>query len=341
MRNYPKVKVAAVQASPVYMDMEASVEKACSLIREAAESGVKLIASPESFLPGYPYWIWVDDPISTMPCTQQFFAQALECPGPELARVAKCAKENHIYVCIGATERESSSVYDTQFLFGDDGTLLGRHRKLKPMHSEKMLWGEGDASTMTVANTPIGRIGSLMSCEHMQPVNSMVMSSQREEIHIASFPALPDEPKNYRDFYTYETLANCYAVSNAVYLLFSSQVLNEETLNFFCGANESYREKVIKGDLSHAGGHAYILNPDGDIISNTLADNEEGFVTADIDLAAIGVANFFGDTTGHYCNPVVWLEVDRTPQKVVRFGGRKTDIRIPYETMMSEADEEE
>ena len=78
MRAYPKVKVAAVQASPVYMNMEASVEKACLLIKEAAREGVKLIAFPESFLPGYPYWVWVDDPISTMPYTQQFFAQALE-----------------------------------------------------------------------------------------------------------------------------------------------------------------------------------------------------------------------------------------------------------------------
>lgn len=334
MRTYPKVKVAAVQASPVYMNMEASVEKACNLIRKAAAEGVKLIGFPESFLPGYPYWIWVDDPISTMPYTQQFFAQVLECPGAELAKIASCAKENHIYVCIGATEREQSSVYDTQFLFGDDGTLLYKHRKLKPMHSEKMLWGEGDASTLSVANTPIGRIGSLMSCEHMQPVNSMALCAQREEIHIASFAALPDQPANYRDFSTYQILTNCYAISNACYLIFSTQVLNEETLNFFSANHPEYAEKIIRGDLEKAGGRAFVLNPDGEVISNTLAENEEGFVTAKIDLAAIGVANFFGDTTGHYCNPVVWLEVEKTHQKVVRVTGKEAAVSIPYETMI-------
>lgn len=340
MRNYPKVKVAAVQASPVYMNLEASVEKACRLISEAAREGVKLIAFPEAFLPGYPYWIWVDDPVSVMPYTQQFFVQALECPGPDLARIAKCARENNIYVCIGVTEREQSSIYDTQFLFGDDGTLLSKHRKLKPMHSEKMIWGEGDASTMKVVDTPIGRIGALMSCEHMQPVNSMAMCIQREEIHIASFAALPEKPVNYRDFHTYEALTDCYAVSNACYLLMSTQVLNQETFDFFCAGHEEYRERILQGDLKHAGGRACVLNPEGDIVSNLLAEDEEGYVTADIDLAAIGIANFFGDTTGHYCNPAVWLEVDQTPQKIVRWSGNERDYSISYETMMQAAEQE-
>lgn len=339
MRNYPKVKVAAVQAASVYMNVEASVEKACGLIKTAALEGAKLIAFPESFLPGYPYWIWVDDPITTMPYTQQFFAQALECPGPELAKIARCAKENHIYVCIGATEREQSSIYDTQFLFADDGTLLYKHRKLKPMHSEKMLWGEGDASTLAVADTPIGKIGSLLSCEHMQPVNSMVMCAQKEEIHIASYAALMKEPVNYRDYYTSCTLANCYAVSNACYLLFSTQVMNQETLDFFCKEHEEFKERLIKDSLLPAGGRACILDPDGVVISNVLEEGEEGFVTAQIDLAAIGVANFFGDTTGHYCNPAVWLEVDKTPQKVVRWTGKETDPTVSYEVLM-EAEQE-
>lgn len=339
MRNYPKVKVAAVQASPVYLDVNASVEKACKLIREAAAQGVKLIGFPESFLPGYPYWCWMDDPISTMPFTQQFFANALECPGPELGAIARCARENQIYVCIGVTERDGSSVYDTQFMFDNNGNIMGKHRKLRPMHSEKMLWGEGDASTMKVCDTPIGRIGSLISSEHMVPVNSMAMCSQREEIHIASYPALPKKPVNYRDYETHMTLTNCYAVSNACFLILSTQVMNQEILDTLCQDNSEYR-KYLQADNEQSvfGGAARILNPDGEIVSNLLPEDEEGIVVADLDLSAIGVANFFGDTTGHYCNPAVWLEVDNSEKRIVRWSGAQGDSSIAYENLIEDCE---
>lgn len=338
MRNYPKVKVAAVQASPVYLDMNASVEKACALIREAAEQGVKLIGFPESFLPGYPYWCWMDDPISTMPFTQRFFAGALECPGPELGTIARCARENQIYVCIGATERDGSSVYDTQFLFDNSGNMMGKHRKLRPMHSEKMLWGEGDASTMKVCDTPIGRIGSLLSCEHMVPVNSMAMCSQREEIHIASYPALPKQPVNYRDYETHMALTNCYAVSNACFVILSTQVMNPEILDILCQDHPEYRTYFRAGEPGSCfGGAARILDPEGEVISSLLPEDQEGIVTAELDLSAIGVANFFGDTTGHYCNPAVWLEIDSTPKKTVRWSSEQEDCTVPYEKIVEES----
>lgn len=336
MRIYPKLKVAAVQAGPVYMNMDESVKKACKLIAEAADKGAKLIAFPEAFLPGYPYWVWLDDPITTMEFTQMLFSSALECPGLELSKISQAAKENDIYVCISASEREGGSIYMTQFVFDDRGNLLGKHRKLKPMQSEKMVWGEGDASTMQVYNTPYGKMGSLASCEHMSPMNAMIMRAQREEIHIASYPALPKEPVTYQTYNANMSSANFYAVANACYVLFCTQVVNEDVLNLLCGDHPEYLEKIVtcrNGGLG--GGNSCILNPDGEIISNSIPEDQEGIVTADIDLSAIGVADFFGDTIGHYCNPAVYLEVDTTPKKVVRMKGNTVDYALSYENLQA------
>ncbi len=334
MRIYPKVKVAAVQAGPVYLDMAASLDKACRLIEEAAREGCKLVAFPEAFLPGYPYWSHVDDPISVMPYTQALFAQAMECPGFELSKIAASARENNIYVMISGTEREQSSVYCTQFLFDNRGNMINKHRKTKPMHSEKMIWGEGDASTMKVVDTPFGKIGSLMSNEHMNAMNSMVMCSQREEIHVASYAALPKSPVNYRTYNTHFACANCYAVSNACFVIFATQVMDKATVDALCKDHPEYLDKLPTCENGGIGGGAScIMNPDGDIISNTLAPDEEGIVTAELDLSAIGIANFFGDTTGHYCNPAVHLEVSCTPRKVVNFNGCQQELAISYETM--------
>lgn len=334
MRTYPKLKVAAVQASSVYMDVQASVDKACRLIKEAADKGAKLIGFPESYLPGFPYWCYLDDPVTVMPFTQMLFTTAISCPGPELGQIAQCAKQNSIYVCIGATEREGGSVYDTQFMFDDNGNLLGKHRKLKPMNSEKMIWGEGDASTMEVYETPFGNMGSLISCDHMNPMLSMIMCSQVEEVHVASFPTMPKASSWYRSYDVNYALANCYAISNACFVIFSTDVITQEMINILTEGHPEYISCLPTYKSNGlGGGNACIIDPDGVVISDKLNEDEEGIVTADLDLAMIGVVNFFGDTTGHYCNPAVHLEVDITPRKIVNVSGTPTDYSIPYDTI--------
>lgn len=337
MRTFPKLKVAAVQAAPVYLNMEASVEKALGLIRDAAKKGARLVVFPEAFLPGYPYWVWMDDPISVMPFTQALYTQALECPGPELSRIAACANENNIYVCISASEREGSTVYCTSFTFDDQGNLLGKHRKLKPMTSERMVWGEGDASTMQVYSTPVGKIGSLMSVEHMLPAEIMVMCAQMEEIHMASYPALPKDPVTYRTLDPHMSLAISYVISNACYFIMSTDVITEETRDLLCSEHPEYASFLPTAEGDHlGGGNAFIMSPDALIVSDRLDEKEEGIVTADIDLSVIGVKNFFMDTTGHYCNPAVRLDVDITPKKPVQFHGDFERHSVGYEDLVAE-----
>ena len=198
---------------------------------------------------------------------------------------------------ISATERECSTVFCTQFMFDDQGNLLGKHRKLKPMTSERMIWGEADASTMLVYPTSIGRLGSLISIEYMMPAEIMVMCAQMEEIHLASYPALPKNSVTYRTFEPHLSLAISYVISNACY---------------------------------------FIMKPDAQIISNRLDENEEGIVTADIDLSIIGVKNFFMDTAGHYCNPAISLAVDMTPKKPVTLNGLGDNASMKYEEILVE-----
>lgn len=333
MRKYAKTKAAAVQADSVFMNVDASVEKACKLIRTAAGNGASYIVFPEAFLSGYPYWCWVDDPGSVMKYTQMLFAGAIECPGPELSKISECAKENRIYVCIGASEREQSTIYSTQFVFDDKGNMLGKHRKLKPMNSEKMIYGEGDASTMKVYDSPFGKIGALLSWEHMYPVNSMMMCSQREEVHAASFPALPKSPVKYNTFKpNYKELV-FYAIANACFVICSTQVISRETVELISEEHKEYIERLVTAETDGiGGGNAFIMDPNGKIISNTIPEDQEGIVYADLDLSLIGISNFFMDTTGHYCNPAVFLEVDQTPQKTVRTVGNPQSTYITQNT---------
>lgn len=337
MRTFPKLKVAAVQAAPVYLNMKASVDKACQLIRQAAEAGAKLVVFPEAFLPGYPYWCWMDDPVSVMPFTQMLYTQALECPGPELSRIAACAKQNDIYVNISASERDGSTVYCTSFVFDDQGNLLGKHRKLKPMTSERMIWGEGDASTLRVYSTSLGKLGSLMSVEHMMPAEIMTMCAQMEEIHMASYPALPKEPVTYRTFEPNLSLAISYVISNACFFIMSTDVITEEIRDMLCGEHPEYAQYLPTANGDHlGGGHAFVMSPDALVISDSLEEGEEGIVTADIDLSIIGVKNFFMDTAGHYCNPAVHLDVDLTPKQPVQFHGSLVSTFVSYEDLATE-----
>lgn len=337
MRNYPKLKVAAVQAAPVYLNMEVSVEKACRLIKEAAEKGAKLVVFPEAFLPGYPYWIWMDDPGSVMGFTHQLYTQALECPGPELSKIAGCAKENSIYVNISASERENSTVYCTQFMFDDQGNLLGKHRKMKPMTAERMIWGEADASTMQVYDTPVGKLGGLMSVEHMLPAEIMVLCAQMEEVHMGSYPALPKEPVTYRTFEPNYAVAISYVISNACYYIASTDVITPEIRDMLCAEHPEYADYLPTAKGDHlGGGAAFIMSPDALVISDRLDEKEEGIVTADIDLSIIAVKNFFMDTTGHYCNPAVSLEVDVSPKKPVVFHGDRSGGVLRYEDLTAD-----
>ena len=153
-----KVKVAAVQASPIFLNLDATVEKAAGIIEEAAKNGAELIAFPEAFFPGYPYWIWVGDVGSQLEeFWVRFYKNAVEIPGPAVSKLSEAARKNNIMVCASVTERDGGSLYLTQLWFDKEGNLMGKHRKLRPTNAERIIWGDGDGSMMPVFDTEIGR----------------------------------------------------------------------------------------------------------------------------------------------------------------------------------------
>ena len=182
-------KVAAVQAAPVFLDLDGTVDKALDLIEQAGAHGVKLIAFPETWIPGYPWWIWLGAPAWGMQFVGRYHRSAIETASGQDERLAEAARDNGIHVVMGVAEKAGGSLYMGQWHYGPDGKTIARRRKLKPTHVERTVFGEGDGSDLLVSDTDIGRIGALCCWEHLQPLTKYAMYSQGEQVHIASWPS--------------------------------------------------------------------------------------------------------------------------------------------------------
>ena len=173
MIHYPAYKVAAAHVAPVFLDTDRSVDKACSVIDEAAGKGARLIAFPEAFLPGFPVWAALEAPIRTHELFKALAASAALVDGPELARIRQAARRKGVFVSIGFTEGTRASVgclWNSNALIGADGTLLNHHRKLVPTWYEKLIWANGDGRGLRVCGTELGRIGMLICGENANPL---------------------------------------------------------------------------------------------------------------------------------------------------------------------------
>lgn len=151
-----KVTVAAVQAAPVFLDRDATIDKAADLIGQAAAAGAQLIAFPESFVPTYPDWVWRSRPWTDGPSRwyQRLFEQAEEVPGPATERLGKAAQHAGAYVAMGVTERDGGTLYNTVVWFDPQGQIAHKHRKVMPTGGERLVWGMGDGSTLQGVATP-------------------------------------------------------------------------------------------------------------------------------------------------------------------------------------------
>ena len=181
------VKVAAIQASPVFLDRAATIEKTAELLAKAAAEGARLAVLPEGFVPGYPDWVWRATPWDDHHWFARWQDQAVVVPGPDVERLGKAARAAGIYAAVGVNEREpeGSTIYNTILYFGPDGRLLGKHRKLMPTGGERLVWGYGDGSTLTVIDTPFGRVGGLICWENYMPLARMAVYRKGVELYLA------------------------------------------------------------------------------------------------------------------------------------------------------------
>ncbi|SAK79469.1 Nitrilase/cyanide hydratase and apolipoprotein N-acyltransferase [Caballeronia fortuita] len=297
-----KFKVAAVQAAPEFLDLDAGIAKAIRLIEEASAAGASLIAFPEVWLPGYPWWIWLDSPAWGMKFVQRHFENSLEVRSEQFEKIKAAAAANKIFVVLGFCERAGGSLYIAQAIIDDQGHLIATRRKLKPTHAERTVYGEGDGSHLAVHDTSLGRMGALSCAEHAQPLTKFAMFSQHEQIHIAAWPSF----SIYRgaafqlSAQANNAVSQVYALEGQCYVLAPCATVSKAMLDMLIDS-DSKSSLLLEG-----GGFAMIYGPDGAPLCAPLDEKAEGLLYADVDLGQIGVAKAAFDPVGHYSRPDVF-----------------------------------
>jgi len=295
--NEDSYSVAVVQASPVYMNVDASVDKALGLIADAARQGARLIAFPELYFPSYPWFLWIGDIPYMAPFITAYHRQSISTDSPQFQRLQQAAREHNIYLSFSFSEKESATLYISQALIDDQGNTIEVRRKLKPTSVERLLFGEGDGSDLKVHRTALGNIGELCCGEHLQPLSCYALHAQNEQIHIAAWPAF-----SINGFYSLSGEVNTavsqgYAAEGQCYLLFACAVVSVQEVEHYC-VNDNMRKVLLPG-----GGYARIYGPDGRLLTSPLAKDEEGLLFARVDLSSITMCKFLYDPAGHYSRP--------------------------------------
>ena len=293
---YPKFKVAAVQAEPVVLDREATVQKACSLIEEAGRNGAKIIALPEGFIPGHPEWFYFYPPGEAMAkFYREFFKNSVEVPSPTTEQLAKAARRADAYVAIGINERvpgTMGSLYNSLLFLDPDGKVLGVHRKLVPTTTERLVHGPGDGSTLKVYPTRYGELGGLLCGENTNSLARFTLLAQGEKIHTAHWPSYPTK-YNRAGLEGVDIRIRYHAYEGKVFVISSSAIFGQDSFGKLC-VTEGSRSLAIMG-----GGVSGIIDPYGKYIGGPLRD-EEGIVYADVDLELMIDAKALHDVVGHY-----------------------------------------
>lgn len=293
-------KIAAVQASPVYMNLDATVEKVCALIKEAAGQGADLIVFPEAFVPGYPVWVWFMPPGHTHPLREMYaelHANSVSVPGDAVARICKEAAQGGVTVCLGVNERNSeasdTTLYNTLLFIGSDGSVLGKHRKLIPTAGERLVWGQGDGSDLEVYDLPFAKIGGLICWENYMPLARYALSAWGEQVHIA--------PTWDRGEPWLSTMRHV-AKEGRNFVIGCCQAFHKDDIP----DRFSFKEKYL-GDVDGwiNPGLSVIVNPDGKVVAGPV-DKEESIIYAEVSRDQLVGPRWQLDIAGHYGRPDVF-----------------------------------
>jgi aliphatic nitrilase len=324
MIHYPAYKVAAAHVAPVFLDADRSVDKACSVIEEAAGHGARLIAFAEAFLPGYPVWAALDAPIRTHELFKKLAASAVAINGPELARIRQTARRAGIFVSIGFTEGTKTSVgclWNSNALIGADGTLLNHHRKLVPTWYEKLIWANGDGRGLRVCGTELGRLGMLICGENTNPLARFALMAEGEQVHISSYPPVwptrpPERPGNYDLAQAIRIRAGAHAFEAKVFNLVASSCVDATLRRAIEAALGPEPLRIVEQSPR---GISVVLDPTGTPVGEALC-RDEGILYAEIDLARSVEPKQFHDVVGSYNRfDIFSLTVDRSARRPATF----------------------
>ncbi|MBX3623831.1 MAG: Nit6803 family nitriliase [Rhizobacter sp.] len=293
MSTKPKsVRAAAAQISPDLESADGTLARVLETVREASRKGVELIVFPETFVPYYPYFSFVQPPVQQGPAHLLLMERAPTVPGPLTDAVASAAREAGMVIVLGVNERDHGSLYNTQVIFDADGRLLLKRRKITPTYHERMVWGQGDGAGLTTVDTHVGRVGALACWEHYNPLARYALMAQHEEIHCAQFPGslvgqiFADQMGVTIRHHALES--GCFVV-NATGWLHEAQV------------RAVTADEKLQGAL-RGGCHTAIVSPEGKYLAEPLTEGE-GLVIADLDMALITKRKRMMDSVGHYARP--------------------------------------
>jgi nitrilase len=296
-----KVNVAVVQAAPLLLDRRSTVAKACRLITEAAGQGADLVLFPEAFIPAYPRGLSFGMVVgSRSPAGRElwreYWAQAVSIPGPATAQLGQAAQEAGVYLAIGVIERDQEysggTLYCTLLLFGPDGRILRKHRKLKPTGAERLIWGEGDGRSLQVVETLLGRMGGLICWENYMPLARMALYSQGVEIYLAPTADARD---------TWQATLRHIALEGRCFVLGSNQYVTKAMLP---AGWRDLPEMAAQPEILCRGGSA-IIGPLGEVLAGPLYD-QEGILYAELDRKDLVRSKLDFDVVGHYARPDVF-----------------------------------
>jgi nitrilase len=308
------VKAAVVQAAPVLFDRAATVNKACQLIREVAAQGAQLILFPEAFVPAYPRGLSFGMVVGGRTAEgrqlwQRYWENAVEVPSATTAQLGEVVREVGVYLAMGIIERDrlgGGTLYCTLLYYAPDGRVIGKHRKLKPTAAERLIWGEGDGSTLTVLQTELGRIGGLICWENYMPLARMAMYGKGVEIYLAPTADARD---------TWQATLRHIACEGRCFVLGCNQFVRRD---MYPAELEGIGELQGQPDIMCRGGSA-IISPLGEVMAGPLY-GEEGILVAELDRTEIVRAKVDLDVVGHYARPDVFqLIVNERQQEAVRF----------------------
>jgi nitrilase len=295
--SFPTIRVAVLQSAPVLFDREATTDKAVRLINEARKQGTNLLLFPEAYIPAYPRGLSFGTVVGQRKppgrdLWQLYFENAVPVPGPTTDALSQAAQEAEIYLVMGVIERDGGTLYCTTLYFGPDGTLLGKHRKLKPTGSERLIWGEGNGSTLTAVDTEYGKIGGLICWENYMPLARMAMYQQGVEIYLAP-------TADSRD--TWQATLRHIACEGRCFVLGCNQYITKDLYpQDLPGIDDLADQPKVM-----CRGGSVIIDPLGEVIAGPLY-GEEGILYAELDLAGVARAKFDFDVVGHYARPDVF-----------------------------------